>query len=656
MAESKITENPGVAPKGPGWDYDAWGTDEHGNCFYELYCKWWPKSKNWTRIAIELDCFHHGRTERQGGLGKFGHARQAIDLLFNWDKEEEPVFLWTPEATIFIRRACEWKYLAVCGSGSSGKSHPAAVWGLLRFLSSPKDTKVLLTSTTISGGCDRVWGSVVELYSKLPEEMRAFSKLNDAKHLIKYIGDDENVKQGTRRGLELVAAEPKQAKDAVAKLIGRKAKNLVFVADELTDISPSVNTAFFSNLSRNSGSQMIGLGNPSDWFNAMGELAMPAKGVASVNINTVEWKTVRGWAIHFDDMTSLNYLEGKRQVEEWRAMRYRENPEIENDADAMAVLEMELEKIGSVRMHHHWRPSYWEIETDRIRDGENSLMFLRMSRGWFATNGASDTIYAMSDLMSCVLKTVDWGKNVPTKTISVDLSFSRGGDRCVMMLWDVGRDATGKLVMAWKDTEILQDDATDEENTRSAQICKQIADYAKLHEVGHRYIAYDATGAGAPFGDMLVGYLSKEIYGVNFGGKASARPVSATNRNPSHERYGNRVSEIWYSGVEVLRGKQFAFLPPDVMSEMATRTYEIGAGNKITVQPKKEMRMKMGKSPDLSDCLHINLDLCRERLHFASAERGASIMPETDYYEMVRKMDMAAFSAGSQPDWIPSAA
>ena len=642
----EITEESGVSPNPPRWDYEAFGKDKSGKLYHRRYGQWFPRSLDIDLLHIELECFRVGLTVEDGGLGMYAHAKNAINLLFNWDKDEEPGFIWTPESELFIERACEWKYLAVCGSGSSGKSYPAAAWGLLKFVCSPKNTKVLMTSTSISAGCDRVWGATIEMYSRMPESMRSFSKLNDSKHLIKYIGDDENVKQGTRRGLELIAAEPKQAKDAVAKLIGRKAHNLILIGDELTDISPSVNTAFFTNLSRNAGSQMIGLGNPSDIFNALGELCEPEDGWQSVNITTKEWRTVRGYGIHFDDLESLNFKEGKKVVD----------AEIQKAEELLkrSLTEKEKDKIakthGSFRIHV-WRPSFYEIETAKKLDGENSLMFLRMSRGWFANNGASDTIYAMSDLVK-MPQTVewDWDKDKPITTVSIDLSFSRNGDRCVMMRWNVGRDKSGKRMMEWKDTVILQDDATDTETTRSVQICKQIQDYVKKHEVPFKYVSFDATGAGAPFGDMLVGYLSREIYGVNFGGKASERAVSATDRRPSHERYSNRVSEIYYAGVEYVRGGQFAAIPDDAKSEMAIRTYEIASGNRILVQSKKEMKAKMGKSPDLADCVHINLDLCRERLGFSSQERGAQFMRKEDFIKQLRRLDIVARS-GHCIDW-----
>ncbi len=617
-------------PKPVFHTYEGWTKKPDGRIFVYRYGRRFLYSEKRTNLDIELQAFREGWTVDEGAMGKCFHAKRAMELMFNTDPED-PGIIWTDEAELFLERACQWKYLAVAGSGSSGKSHPAAAWGLLNFYASPRNTKVLLTSTSIGAGCDRVWGSVIDLYNKIPEEVRKVGKLNDSKHIIKYVGDDEKSKLGTRRGLELVAAEPRQAKEAVQKLIGRKQTNLILIADELTDISPSVNAAFFTNLSRNPNSQMIGLGNPSDWFNAMGELCMPEAGVNSVNIWTREWKTVRGWGIHFDDMVSFNYNEGKKKVDVWR----KENPNLVGTPEERKA----MERLGNKRWHV-WRPSYWEIEESRRLDGENSLLFIRMSRGWFATNGASDSIYNNADMLANMVYDVEWGDVPPTKLIAIDLSFSSHGDRSVMMLFQAGRDKNGKRMLECLDDVILQDDATKEDETRSGQLCKQIADYVAKHNVEHRYVAYDSTGGGAPFGDMLVGYLSKKILPVCFGGKATDRPVSAANQNPSCSRYANRCSEIWYSGVEILRGRQFANLPKEAMSEMCNRTYTTVGQGKIQVQSKRDIKAKGQPSPDYADCVHIALDLCRERLHFTSEERGVNVLPKEDFLKQLKRLDI----------------
>lgn len=630
-----IKEQSGESPNPPRFNYEAWGYDENGELYHQNFGKWWARSTPWDDLHQHFWCFiNDEKDENPSYLSRYEHTCRAIDLMFNWDKEE-PGFIWTPEAHIFFTEACEQQYLSVCGAGSSGKSFPSAAWALLNYHASPHNTKVLVTSTSINAARQRIWGAVIKLFNVLPADLKKLSKLVISTNLIKFVDPDPEKADDTTRGIELIAAEPKREANAVAKLIGRKQHRMILIGDELPDLSESINTAAYSNLSRNPYFQYIALGNPASWMDAFGQACYPKKGPSSIDINTYRWETERGIVVRFDDMTSLNYTTVKKWLED--------NPD---------ATEAEKKKAMKKKVHF-WRPSYFEIEQERRLQGENSLMFMRMSRGFFPLNGASDSIYSNADLLANIVDSVDWGKITPIQIVALDLAFSSGGDRTVMMRFNVGMDATGKRMMEWLETVYLNDDATNEDQTRTAQICEQIRAYVDRHGISYRHVCYDSTGAGGPFGDMLVTYLSRDILPVNFGGRATDRNVSASIRKPSHERYANRCSEIWFSGVEILRGKQFAKIPKDVQAEMSSRSFSIVAGGKIQVQPKRELKAKTGKSPDLADCVHIALDLCRERLHFTSQERGAGILPTRDYFKKLQEYDVVTLSTGGH-DWLPS--
>jgi hypothetical protein len=68
------------------------------------------------------------------------------------------------------------------------------------------------------------------------------------------------------------------------------------------------------------------------------------------------------------------------------------------------------------------------------------------------------------------------------------------------------------------------------------------------------------------------------------------------------------------------------------------------------------MKNRTGRSPDVADAVMVMIDLCRQRHHFRSTERGLAVMEDTSYDEMLRSLDVAALSSGGQPDWVPSAA
>jgi hypothetical protein len=165
---------------------------------------------------------------------------------------------------------------------------------------------------------------------------------------------------------------------------------------------------------------------------------------------------------------------------------------------------------------------------------------------------------------------------------------------------------------------------------------------------------------------FAVAWMVKEIgtgiLQVEFGGNASERPVSSSDRVPASKRYDRRVAELWGSGIEYLRGRQWAGLRKQngiVIAELKARHYEMkksGDGERMSVEPKREMKLRAMKSPDAADSWCILCELCRQRFHWMSAERGLAVMEDTSYDEMLRSLDVAALSSGGQPDWVPSAA
>ena len=81
---------------------------------------------------------------------------RVCDELWNHEDLPEKLMVKHPWAEEMIRSAIEHKYLAVGGSASSGKSHTMAAWGIVNWLSQPKDTLVLMTSTTLREARKRI--------------------------------------------------------------------------------------------------------------------------------------------------------------------------------------------------------------------------------------------------------------------------------------------------------------------------------------------------------------------------------------------------------------------------------------------------------------------------------------------------------------------
>ena len=94
---------------------------------------------------------------------------RLCDELWNRDELPEHMMVRHPWAEEMIRAVIENKYVSVGGAANSGKSHTMAAWGILNWLAAPRDTLVLLTSTTLREARKRIWGSVISLLSVIVE-------------------------------------------------------------------------------------------------------------------------------------------------------------------------------------------------------------------------------------------------------------------------------------------------------------------------------------------------------------------------------------------------------------------------------------------------------------------------------------------------------
>jgi hypothetical protein len=616
--EHGLIEQSGEFPKIVHHDYEGWAIDKKGTQYLFRYGRKFEYSENRTRLDIEMQAFLEGWDVESGGLGKCQHGINAVDLIWNTDPDA-PGFVWTPECLKMMQEACANKYLGICGAASCGKSHFAALWSLLCFYAAPHETMVLVTSTSLTAAKQRVWGSVQSLWSRMPGELRSKAKMVGSNGVLRYREVDDSKAQTDTRGITLVAAEAKQDKEAVAKLIGRKQRRMILCCDELPEISPSVVTAAKGNLSTNPFFQFIALGNPRGYLDAFGAFCKPLAGWDSVNESHFEWPIRSGKVIRFDATRSTNYVTGKWVYE--------------------------------------FMPSREVIEEARAEFGEQSLTFYRMYRGYFPPQGSSDSIFPALDLAIYNQPKVQWGPAGFVKVAGLDISFTSSGDKTILTILRVGKDKDGAMMIEYQNAFTIQENILLKEETRTIQICSKVKEILDRESVEYRNLAYDSTGGGSTFGDVLcISLKTRDILPVQFAERASERTGAGTDRRPAHERYSNKMAEIWHQAAAFLRGKQLANLPDDLMNEMSQRQYTTGQRGRITVQPKSEMKMLTGHSPDASDSFFLAFEAACSRLHIMPAERGALILPDGDYEKMLRELDVVAQSNRYQPDWMPSAA
>ena len=502
---------------------------------------------------------------------------------------------WAEKMSI---EACENNILSVSGCASSGKTTFFALWGLINWFCSPDDTKVIVTSTSIKGARNRIWGQICEFHRSAtllqngkPVVMPLTGKLVDSVGIIRLDMAKDGRTASQMSTIELIAAEQSQEKEAVDKLIGIKNKRVIIILDEATDLSPSVLSASFGNLSANEKFQIIALGNFKSITDTFGLISTPKDGWNSVNVDTQEWVTEYngqvGKCIRFDGTQSPNVLAGKNI---WPG-------------------------LYSVEKH----------EQD-LRMGVNTVEYWRFCRSFVVPSNVSDRVYSESDFIAgkC-FERATW-KSEPTPFSSLDPSFTSGGDKSVATFGLHGECDDGVFRTAIVSQVELKADVTQGGVPFDFQIASQWRDLCKERGISPMNAGFDATGAGVSFGSIVAQVWSPQVMGVVFGGAPSIRPVSETDFRPAKEAYYNRVAEIWFQGKEFVRSGQIRGLTNAIASELVERKRLVDKSDrKAAVERKQDMKIRMGKSPDASDSFLILLDIIRERTGWTAGSYGPGL-------------------------------
>ena len=513
---------------------------------------------------------------------------RLCDELWNHDELPEKMMVKHPWATEMIKAVIANRYVSIGGAASSGKSHTMAAWGILNWLAAPRDTLVLLTSTTLREARKRIWGSVISLLSVIEG---APLKVRDSIGNVAYINEQGNLIE--RAGLSLIAAERSKTKEAVGKFIGIKQKRVILIGDELAELSEAILQAGLSNLSKNPYFQLIGMSNPSSRFDAFGIWSEPKHGWDSVDTNIDDrWKTKWGGQyVRFDGERSPNIVAGEDV--------------------------------------YPWLPTQTKLDEDKALLGPESRGYMRMVRAIFFDSDETEGIYSEAELSRTgSMSDTEW-QGKPTPIAGLDPAFTNGGDRTILYTGFVGYNHTGQFCVALGEPHHLNDDATNKAVPRTYQIVRQVKELCKKKGILPENVAVDATGAGAPFCDVLAGEWSDQILRVSFGGKASDRRVSANSKMTGQELYVNRVSELWFVGKELIRTKQLFGIKNDLAQEITSRNYDMIKGStlRMKIESKPEFKSRFGRSPDLADAAFLCLDLARQKHGLVAVEpleEGAS--------------------------------
>ena len=160
------------------------------------------------------------------------------------------------------------------------------------------------------------------------------------------------------------------------------------------------------------------------------------------------------------------------------------------------------------------------------------------------------------------------------------------------------------------------------------QIASQMMAECKRLSIPPEHVFFDGSGRSS-FTAAIMRLWSTLVVPVEFGGPATNRPNFIGRRYhedrnsqqregdllPCSEVFGKMVTELWFAFRYLVEADQCRNLDEETVKEAALRLWVLTKGNRMDVEPKKDMKLRLGRSPDRADCLVVGIEGAR-RLGF----------------------------------------
>lgn len=535
----------------------------------------------WAEWQIELACMTHAHRPEDGGLGMHGHLRNAMIALWPnvfGGEFEHGIPRWRDEIELMTWAWCKYRYIAVIGHASAAKTHTFAHIGVANYVADAPNTILTLTSTHLPGLRRRLWADVCSALNTSAVATSFDIRHHDMTIRPRGSKEDKYVING-------IATDKGQ--EAVEKIQGNHSRNHNFTIIDEAQGTPGAIFDATANLSTDPDFRVAKLANPTKKFSPFGTWCEPAAGWNKIDPESdVWWETKRGGVcIRLDGARSLNIKHGRTIVPFLIRQDYVDS----------------LEKafgFGS--------PRWWTFY-----------------RGWFAPDGTVGVIVPPS-LIARSERPIEFSF-APKRIAAVDPAFE-GGDQCMLSIGEYDSEFRLNLVAQMPVKVEVKEDGDVLDRLLSLETIRLCKENGVLSPDD---LIVDTTGAGrsvAAFIDVEWGKCQR----CGFGGSATDRPLKRGESETAGELFDRFVSELWWSArvwmQEGLVGgitEKFNQLREDLSS----REYETSKDKKISVERKKDMKERLGRSPDAGDSFCMLIELLRRRGGTAGSATPASSAP-----------------------------
>jgi hypothetical protein len=529
-------------------------------------CYGLPFPADWPAWQIELACMTNDHPVSRGGLGKHGHLRNAMMLLWPdlyHGEQEKGVPKWRDEIELMTWAWCKYRKISVIGHASAAKTHTFGHIAVAEYLADAANTIVTLTSTHLPGLRKRLWSDVV--HAALNSQAGAVLDIRHYDMSIRPTGlkEDKYVIGGisTDKGQE-----------AVEKIQGNHSRLHNFVIIDEAQGTPKAIFDAAANLMTDADFRWAQLANPTKKFSEFGTWCEPTGGWGVIDPEVdIHWETKRGGiCIRLDGARSPNIRHGRTIFPFLIRQDYVDS----------------LEKSF----------------------GRESARWWTFYRGWFAPDGALGLVIP-SSLIHRSEKPHVYNFR-PTRIASVDPAFE-GGDQCILSIAEFNDEFKMNLILQMPIKVAVKEDG----DPLDWQIAMEIKRICKEHSVVPDNCIVDTTGAGR----SVAAFLDREwgkVQRCGFGGKPTDRRLKDGESDTCEDLFDRFVSELWWSARVWMEEGMVGGIDSkfeELRMDLHAREYETSGDKKISVEKKKDMKDRIGRSPDHGDSFVMLVELLRRK-------------------------------------------
>jgi hypothetical protein len=537
---------------------------------------------------------------REGGYMKRGWGLAGKGMLFHFIEYQKHLYgeskkwhRWnTKQTELFLTH----RTMGIIGPASSGKTCSSATDLLADWWLFPECTTVLVCSTTKERMQDRIFGELKK-YFKIARERYPELPGRAIDGRMRIVHEDaDTLKDGRdfRNGMIGIPCLGSGDYKGLSEFIGIKNKRVRVVFDELQMLPPGV-ILTISNLDKNPDFKLIGLGNPKSTIDALGQLCEPAHHLGGWDGNIDQEPVTKHWETNRPDGVCLQLVG-------------TDSPNLDG-------------KLGADLITQE------AIDRDVAQYGKDSLQFTMMNQGMMPRGQGSRRV--LTQQLARKNRAMDepiWMDSTRVKIASLDAAYGgAGGDRCIFTEIHFGPEME-ELDPSKMITNLIMQDTRRKRRRFIIALIEHmlvpisVKDRAEAEEQIVTYVHQQCSTRGIPpenfFYDsgMRTGLVnafarlwSTKTNPVDCGGNPSERNVSAQIQTPCNKYYSKFITEIWFNVRHAVEAGQFRGMTQQALDEFCAREWTMVAGNKIEIEPKRKMKEKIGRSPDIADAVALGV-------------------------------------------------